>query len=238
MAGRREQHGCRMVEQAAPKKSSRRWRWMGPITLASILLLVGIWWYMHSDQPLEGLWHLLEQRVNPLLFITLMLILPIFGVPLTPFLLLAGIKFGLVEGTLLSAAAMLGHMVMVYYLVHSFLRRWIIALLHRLHIAVPAQHAPPGWWPAALFMLIPGLPYAVKNTLLALSTMPFGPYLAINWTTQFSLSLPFILFGGAVVEMDYTLLATAFALALCGAVLLSFLKRKFWRSKQERPKSR
>jgi uncharacterized membrane protein YdjX (TVP38/TMEM64 family) len=227
--------GCRMVEQAAPKKSSRRWRWMGHITLASILLLVGIWCYVHSDQPLEGLWDFLERRVNPLLFITLMLILPIFGVPLTPFLLLAGIKFGLVEGMLLSAAAMLGHMVVVYYLVHSFLRRWIIALLHRLHIAVPEQQAPPGWWPAALFMLIPGLPYAVKNTLLALSAMPFVPYLAINWATQFSLSLPFILFGGAVVEMNYTLLTGAAGLAFCGYLLLFSLNRKFRRSKPERP---
>ena len=68
--------------------------------------------------------------------------------------------------------------------------------------------------------------------------MPFVPYLAINWATQFSLSLPFILFGGAVVEMNYTLLAGAAGLALCGTVLLSFLKRKFWRSKREQPKSR
>ena len=210
---------------------------MGHIILASILLLVGIWGYGHYDQPLEGLWHFLEQRVNPLLFITLMLILPIFGVPLTPFLLLAGIKFGLALGMLLSATAMLGHMVVVYYLVHSFLRKWIIALLHRLHIAVPEQHAPPGWWPATLFMLIPGLPYAVKNTLLALSRLPFVPYLAINWTTQFSLSLPFILFGGAVVEMDYTLLAAAFGLALGGAVLLYFLNRNIRGRQPERQKT-
>ena len=224
-----------MVDRAVPKNFCLRWRSVVNIIVATVLLLVGIWGYVHYDQPLAGLWHFLEHRVNPLLFITLMLILPIFGIPLTPFLVLAGVKFGLVAGLLLSAAVMLGHMVVVYYLVHSFLRKWVIGLLHRLHIAVPEQQGSPRWRPATIFMLIPGLPYAVKNNLLALSPMPFAPYLLINWTTQFSLSLPFILFGGAVVEMNYTLLAGAAGLALCGYVLLSVLSRKFRYSKQVPP---
>jgi uncharacterized membrane protein len=66
----------------------------------------------------------------------------------------------------------------------------------------------------------------VKNNLLALTGMPLVPFLLIGWLSQFFTSIPFIIFGGAVMEMDYSVLALALALILVGFLLQRFIRNK------------
>ncbi|MBM9604965.1 TVP38/TMEM64 family protein [Desulfopila inferna] len=191
------------------------------------IFLATAFYLIHSHNLLVILKEYLESNINPVFFLLLMLILPIVGVPLSFFLVLVGMKFGTAEGVLLSAAVMLFHMAATYFLIHSFLRKWIYALLKFFHIPVPEIKGDHNKWHAFIFMLIPGLPYAVKNNLLAMTGMPLLPYLTINWVAQFGLSIPLIILGSAVMEMNLAILGIALALLLAAYLLQYFLRKKY-----------
>lgn len=78
-----------------------------------------------------------------------------------------------------------------------------------------------------IFMLFPGLPYSIKNYLLAMSGLSFLEYVIIGWVAQFSLSIPFILLGRAVIKMAPLFLGIALALVLLGFVGQNFLRRRY-----------
>ena len=166
------------------------------LTLAILLIIAAfviiILVYYQGDVILR-LHDYLHNNVNPVAFILLMLILPVVGVPLSLFLLLVGIKFGILWGVFLTGMLMCFHMIITYYIVHSFLRSWIIKLLKRTKLSSLTTKRTLNTWHLLIFMLIPGLPYAAKNCLLALSDIEFKRYLLINWITQFPMSVPLVL---------------------------------------------
>lgn len=191
------------------------------ILLASLLYIIN---YYEAPAMLK---QYLESCIHPAIFISLMLILPLMGVPISIFLILVGIKFGAIEGILLSAVAMLWHMAVTYFLVHSFLRKRLTALLQPYNVSIPKLKNGKNRWPAFIFMLIPGLPYAVKNYLLAMAEVGFVPYMFINWTAQFGISIPFIILGSAVLKMNLSMLMSALFLFLAGYLIQHYLRKKF-----------
>jgi len=169
----------------------------------------------------------LESHVHPAVFIALMAILPILGAPIVVFLVLVGMKFGIVAGILLSAVLMFFHLAVTYYLVHSFLRDRITRLLRRFNVSVPIMGVDYGTWHAVIFVIVPGVPYAVKNNLMALAGIPFGPYIAINWTIHYGMGISYIVLGDAAIEMDLTILGIGLFLLLIGWFLLHCLRKKY-----------
>ncbi|MGW8161286.1 MAG: TVP38/TMEM64 family protein [Desulfobulbales bacterium] len=169
----------------------------------------------------------LTENTNPVVFTVLMALLPIAGIPISIFLVLVGMIFGIPLGIAVTGILILFHMTVTYYLVHSLFRPLVLRLLNRSHISVP-------WLPnrgnkrlAFIFMLIPGLPYAIKNYLLVLSGIPFLPYIIISWLAQFVLSLPFIMLGRAVMKMDPVILAVAISTILLGFGGQNYLRRRY-----------
>ena len=192
-----------------------------------LLFLTGAFLLVRSHDSVPALKEYLEGSINPAAFLLLMLVLPVIGAPISPFLVLVGMKFGTVEGIVLSGIIMLVQMVLTYFLVHSFLRNWIYRLLEFFHIPVPRFNGDHNRWHAFIFMLVPGLPYMAKNNLLALTEMSLTPYLTINWVAQFGLSIPLIILGGAVVEMNLVILAIALILLLVAYLLQHYLRRRY-----------
>lgn len=193
---------------------------------AAVVLLACIIYVVYNFEPATALQRYLESHVHPAVFLALMLVLPLIGAPISIFLVLIGIKFGIVEGMLLSAGIMFCHMAVTHYLTHTFLRRWIINLLEPYSVTLPKLKADTSHRHAFIFMLIPGLPYAVKNNLLALTDLPFIPYMTINWIAQYGVSFPFIILGGAILTMDLRILMIALTLLLGGYLLRQFLRKK------------
>lgn len=193
-------------------------------SLAVILLI-----YYQRD-AVGDLHEYLQNRVNPAVFLLLMLILPITGVPLSIFLLLVGIKFGILWGIVLSGVLMCFHMIFTYWLVHSFLRSWIIRFMNSVELSAYASRRTLNTWHLVIFMLIPGLPYAIKNNLLALSGIEFKRYLLINWSTQFPMSVPLVLAGAAVIEMNPLTLSIVFLLLVMVVFLQQYARKKFGES--------
>jgi uncharacterized membrane protein YdjX (TVP38/TMEM64 family) len=212
-----------MDDRSPRQTSAARIRVTILVVLFLSLLAVAVYTVV-NHQPVAALQNYLENRVHPVLFILLMAVLPILGAPISMFLVLIGMKFGIAAGVVLSAVLMLFHLTATFYLVHSFLRVWIGRILHRFRIPVPELQMLSNKRYAIVFMLVPGLPYVVKNNLLALTGLPLVPYLLIGWLSQFVTSIPFIIFGGAVMELDYSVLALALALILAGFLLQRLIR--------------
>ncbi|MEE4241409.1 MAG: hypothetical protein V2I36_08075 [Desulfopila sp.] len=192
-----------------------------------LLCLFGLFLFVRTHAPVRALDEYLQGSISPAVFLLLMLALPVAGAPLSPFLVLIGMKFGTVEGISLSGIIMLMQMTLTYFLVNSFLRKWIFRLLEFFHIPVARFNDDHSRWHAFIFMLVPGLPYVAKNNLLALTGMGLTPYLTINWVAQFGLSVPLILLGGAVMEMNLVILGIAFLLLLAAYLLQYFLRKRY-----------
>lgn len=221
-----------MTGEKKPKE--RRTSWKAGIILVCLLvsaaILACLWFFR---LPLQGLLSdTLTDETNSLIFAVLMALLPLAGFPITVFLFLVGIIFGVAGGIFLTGAMMIFHMGLTYYLVHSIFRPQIISILKRFHIPAPQLPLKGRKRLALIFMLVPGLPYTVKNFLLALADLSLTEYLIIAWVAQFSLSIPVIILGKGVLRMDPLILAAAVLLLILVLAGQYYLRR---RSKKDYP---
>lgn len=178
-------------------------------------------------EPLLVLRNVLEDKVSPGLFVLLMFFLPLLAAPISVFLVFVGMKFGLIPGLLISAAAMFFHMAATYWLVTLWLYRRGAGRAGPFNVTLQRFAARSSRWYAFIVMLVPGLPYALKNILLSLTGIGFRPYIFINWTAQFSMGIPLVMFGRAVIEMNVIVLAVALVLMISIYLMKLFLKRRF-----------
>ena len=184
-------------------------------------------------EPTTWLNRYLTKSTDPAVFAALMALLPLAGAPISIFLVLVGIIFGLGGGILLTGVLSFFHVVVTWYLVHSIFRPLVLRLLNRTHVAAPRLPRRGRKRLAFIFMLIPGLPYAVKNYLLALSGLPFLQYTVISWSAQFVLCIPFIMLGKAVIKMDPAILGAAVCIILLGFAGQVYLKRHYSSLRQQ-----
>ncbi len=202
------------------------------LLLTPVLLLI-VLLVFHQRDVIFNLHDYLQNSIDPLVFLLLMLVLPIFGAPLSIFLLLVGIQFGILGGLLITALLMVLHMICTYYIVHSFLRTWVIKVLKRLKLSRYTSKRTLNKWHLVIFMLIPGLPYTIKNNLLALSGIGFRPYLLICWITQFFMSIPLVLAGAAVIEMNPLIISLVLSLLILVVFLQQYARKKFGESQDK-----
>ena len=195
--------------------------------LIGTALLVFLIYVVVEYNPSVWISTYLNEGTNGFVFAALMALLPVAGMPISIFLVLVAIVFGLAWGIALTGVLMLFHLAAIYYLTHTLFRPLVMRLLSRYHIGVLRLPEKGAKRLAFIFMLFPGLPYSIKNYLLAMSGLSFLEYVIIGWVAQFSLSIPFILLGRAVIKMDPLFLGIALALVLLGFVGQNFLRRRY-----------
>jgi uncharacterized membrane protein YdjX (TVP38/TMEM64 family) len=113
-------------------------------------------------------------------FLAAFLILPLLGFPVSIFLVLAGIRFGLVGGMLMSALAVVAHHFAAFYLAHGWFRSPVRRRLDRAGYAIPPIRAKHRAGFTILFAALHGPPYIAKIYLLALTDIPFRIYLGFG----------------------------------------------------------
>ncbi len=106
-------------------------------------------------------------------FMAAFLLLPLAGFPISVFLLLAGIRFGLGGGMAVSAAALAFHHLVAFPLAHGSFRGPVRDRLERAGHAIPPIDPKHRVWFTVLFAAIHGPPYTAKLYLLALTDVPF-----------------------------------------------------------------
>lgn len=201
---------------------SKVWLGLGGI----VLLGVGIYLTIQFDL-IQQINTLLNEKTPTWLFLVLMAILPIVGFPISPFLILAGIKFSLVNAFLITLGLMAVHMLLSYLLARYVLRKPIESMLNRWDYKIPTVPEDRRIPYTFFFAALPGMPYAIKNYALALADVPFTIYLIFNGGVQFLWCIPFIVLGESASEMNYWYFLLFFLLMLGVYGLGRWLKKRF-----------
>lgn len=187
--------------------------WSGRLFLLVLLAAVAAWYVygLEGDVLTATKAFFLAPDSNVSLFLLALLILPLLGLPITAFCLMAGAKFGITGGLVAIGAAMLLHQMICYWLMHSYFRERLKRLVDRRGYSVPAlNRSQQITWGVSL-VAVPVLPYMVKNVLLATGQLSLWQYLLVAWPIQMLFSVPFVAITGAARQQDTTMIWVAAA---------------------------
>ena len=210
-------------------RSRRQWWLIGVCAVvvlgAIIALALEYGWWGELVGALE--------RVNPVLTVVLMALLPLAGFSIGIVYVVAGLKFGLVWGGLVIAGVTALHLVGTHWIVRSFLRGPIERFLQRRGYRLPEFPAGAERSLAAMVALVPGPPYFLRNYALALSGIPLAKYFwpcVLIYTVRSYVTLALGDLGGDPSRAAFGWLAGIFAVKI---VICGFLIRRIRRKHRE-----
>lgn len=183
----------------AGPKNPRTWWLIGGVAVAGVVAVLCVIAFTDLDwrmvqRGMERLNAAME-RLRPAAVIPLMALLPIVGFPIAIVYLVAGARFGPIVGGLVVAGVTAVHLVGSHYIARSFLRgpleRWI-AKRHRRLPEVPADEQV---MVCVIGALVPGLPYVVRNYLLALAGVRLKVFFSVCLPIYVARSYVTILLG-------------------------------------------
>ena len=157
----------------AGPKNPRTW-WLiggGVLAVAAVITLVVMYGNLDWSWVAAGFEHLNTalERVHPVAVIPLMAILPVFGFPIGLVYLVAGARFGPIEGGVIVTAVTAFHLLASYYVGRSFLRGPIERFIQKRRRHLPQVPPDEQLLVCVIAALVPGLPYVVRNYLLVLA---------------------------------------------------------------------
>lgn len=223
-----------MNEEIFPNRASLRWRrWVSPkriVRFGTALLLLGLllWGWTHWDPDAFESW---RADAGPVPFFIALAILPCFGVPTTPFYILAGATFSPwinFWGITLSLAL---NVLLTYVIVRSFLRKGIEWLLRSAGYAIPKFAPKKALRFCILLKLAPGVPQFVKNYLIGLSGIPFGHFFLICFGITIWYAFAFVMLGDSIYDRDPAMALAALAVVGIVALVLFLLWRHLGKDK-------
>lgn len=140
------------------------------------------------------------EQINPVFLLPVIAVLPTFGVPVSPFLVLLGYYYGAVEGMVIALCAIAVNDTITYWLARLFLRGPILRLLERRKIKVPVVPENEQIRVVALVRITPGTPLFVQSYLLGLADIPYVRYLLVSLPIQALHLCGFVVLGGSIFE--------------------------------------
>lgn len=168
-------------------------------------------------------------RINPVVAIVFMAVLPLGGFSIAIVYLVVGARFGPIAGFPVVVGLTAFHLLMSFWIARGFLRDRIERVLsrrgYRLPRLLPSEHA----WVCVLAALVPGIPYFARNYLLALTEVRLATYFWVCLPVYVARSYVTILLGDWTSDPDQRqliVLITVYAvkLAVC-AVIVWHLRR-------------
>lgn len=172
---------------------------------------------------LFGCWQRLQNgEIHPAGLITAYVVLPTIGFPITPLLILLGVRFGSLYGSLIMALIMPFHLAVSFWAVRTRIQDWIQKIADAHSITIPEIPKKHQFSFSFLFMIIPGLSYTLKNYLLPMSGLSFFSCMICGWLPQAILGIPLVVMGDAAAHYSVILL-----IGLVGVYLVMVLSRKW-----------
>jgi len=144
-----------------------------------VVALAVVAWYYRDHWDREAIVAFAENLSLPW-FLAAFLLLPLIGFPITPLLVVTGIRFGFAGGMAVATGVMFFHNIVAFRLTHGWFRERLRNRLARSGYAIPAIDPKHQAWFTAVFASIHGPPYAAKLYLLALTDIPFRIYLWVG----------------------------------------------------------
>jgi uncharacterized membrane protein YdjX (TVP38/TMEM64 family) len=194
------------------------------------LLVVGLAYVMFSiwDRDAFGRW---LNNASPVPFFVAMAVLPALGLPISPFMLVAGATFGIWIGLIGTVSAVAVQLCIAYAIAHSALRPRLEALFARFDYKVPDFTAggPSAWRFTAAVKLTPALPAFAKMYMLAITGVPFPIYFGVFLAITTAFAAAWIVLGDSLLSHDLSWTTIA-AVAI---VLLLIVALWWWRKRRE-----
>ncbi|MDQ8179905.1 hypothetical protein [Pelagicoccus sp. SDUM812005] len=204
------------------------------IAIASALFVFGVlgaWalWRYREYLNREQLMAVVESfaAMGPWVFFSLMAVLPLFWMPLSPFLILAP-AFGIETAIVGSTCALTFNVLISWFVSGKWFRPLFERLVNRFGYSVPDISGRRMLGFALLLRITPGVPFPLQNYLLGLAGMPLGQYLAVSLPIIWIISSSLILLGESIMSGNARLAIIGIFVAV--AVALGF---RYWRGKLE-----
>lgn len=198
----------------------RQYRFLLLPALTIVAVGAGLAGYQEEIQDALAL--LSSERTHPAIVVGAFLVLPAIFFPISTLLVLVGVRFGALWGSLITLALIPSHLVLAFFLVRRFFQARLARLARRKNYPIfniPDERCREF---GLLFMAVPGLPYTVKNYLLPVSGISFRDYFWIGWIVQGLMGIPFVVLGDAASRWSVQIFAL-FALLF---VIVFFISRK------------
>jgi uncharacterized membrane protein YdjX (TVP38/TMEM64 family) len=154
------------------------------------------------------------------------ILLPLAGVPVSVFLLLAGVRFGFWGGMGATMVAMFLHHLIAFHVIHTWLRERVRAGLERRGYPVPDLKERNQLCFTLLFAGIYGPPYIVKVYSLALTNLPFRIYAGVTVPVYLLLGAVKVGAGSAVITLNPTWIYWIIGLMILLTVILRWLGKR------------
>ncbi len=195
-------------------------------TLLVLGLIAAIYLHWDNDGMIEAL-----RATGPVPFFAGLAVLPAFGVPVTPFYVLAGVTFHPLVSLVGTIASIALNLVLSYFIAKSGLRRFLLALLRPTRFDLPKTPPKHPFRFTLMVKLAPGIPLFLKNYFLVLAGVPFGIYFWLSLPVAFAYAAAFLLLGDSFRDQDYG--QTLVALAALGALVavLAWARHRFEKRK-------
>jgi uncharacterized membrane protein YdjX (TVP38/TMEM64 family) len=193
-----------------------------PKLLMTVLAIGVVVFLFHEyvDWPEVREW---MQHLDRRLMLGLMAILPLFGFSISLVYLVIGAVFGGPMGVAVVAGITAVHLLGSHWL-GRYLRGPLMKWLEKRKYRVPELPKGENVSVALMMALVPGLPYFVRNYLLAVSGIPLRIYFWICWPVYVARSCIVIFlgdFGGELSTKRVVILASVFILkvSICAYIL-------------------
>lgn len=202
------------------------------LVLLLILMFVAIvgaavLWHFREDIGREQFMAVMERltKMGPFVYFGLMAILPLFWVPVSPFLLLAP-AFGMEKAVVGSVCALSVNLLIAWFVSAKWFRPLIVRLVSRFGYSVPEISDKSMVGVAVLLRITPGMPFPLQNYLLGLAEMPLAKYLAVSLPIVWATSSSVVILGESIMTGNAQLALIAIAVAVLVALAL-----RFWRTR-------
>ena len=163
---------------------------------------------------------------GPVPFFAAMALLPLVGIPITPFYLAAGAVFEpLVSLTGVAVALGVNHLV-AYALGRKTLRPVLEFLMRRRRVTLPEPGSRDSLYTALVIKLTPGPPFFLRSYLMAVAGIPLWIYFLVTWPLSMVYAVPATLLGESVVEGRGVTAAVALGVLLAVGYLTFFLRAR------------
>jgi len=170
---------------------------------------------------------LINENTPPELFIGMMALLPLAGVPLTLFLLFLGAKFGVVIGLLILEVMLPLHMIAAFVLAHAVRKPLVAYLVNRKNYQIPVVPEHHALMFSFFFITFPVFPYSVKLYLLPLAGVKFRYCVWLNWAVQGILCIPFVILGKAAMDLNVEMFGITMVIFVILFIFLRWTKKKY-----------
>ncbi|MEI7733671.1 MAG: VTT domain-containing protein [Verrucomicrobiota bacterium] len=157
-------------------------------------------------------------------FIAVMVFLPLVGFPISPFWILAGIRFGPVMGILVSVFALAANDAIAYQMASRWLKRPIQTWLAKRAYRLPQMNDGGEIRLLLICRLTPGFPLPAQNYLLGCSGIHFVRYLVWSLPLQAVWAIAFVVFGDAVTRSNIWPFVLAASLLIVVALVIAMLR--------------